>query len=283
MNGTKWYKLNKSNEPILITLREELQDLENAISSDLSSALITVAEIVFSGLLTYFIGEKIDLLSFYWQYVGIIPNNSQVLWGTVLFCCIAFLGTIGICKLLTFGLSKIKNTFKDKKKTLLGIYQLERYFYQKVLNDIITGVSLEKKSCELLAQMDNSLSPVQDKNLSSIYLVEAVFYFHEALRSIDEKHLFEVSNNEREEYTNYLKAINSGVICNIFLSSEETLSRIIATLETDDGETGNERTVISAKKAFNLFLSYRKQIHKQLVLAPIETPAFVIPNEWELT
>ena len=149
------------------------------------------------------------------------------------------------------------------------------------MNDIITGVSLEKKSCELLAEIDSSASPVQDKNLSSIYLVEAVFYFHEATRSIAERHVFEVPNKKRKEYTEYLKAINSGVVCNIFLSCENTLERIIGTLEADVGQTGNEQTVISAKKAFNLFVDYRSGIHKQLALPPVETQKFKIPKERE--
>lgn len=271
MNGTKWYKLNKSNEPILITLHEELGNLEGTISSDLSSALVTVAEIIFSGLLTYFIDRNINLLSFYWQYRGISPSSSQILWGTVLSCAMVFLGTIGLCKLVVFIAKSIGKTFKDEKKTLLGIYQLERYFYQKVLNDIITGVSLEKKSCELLAGLDTSTSSVQDKNLSSIYLVEAVFYFHEALTSIAEKQIFETPNTQRKNYTAFLEEINSGVVCNIFLMCEETLQRIIETLDA-----GNEQTVESAKKAYNLFLLYRKGIHKQLGLTPIETQEYKI-------
>lgn len=271
MNGTKWYKLNKSNEPILITLHEELGNLENSISSDLSSALVTVAEIIFSGLLTFFIDRDIDLLSSYWRCMGISPSQSQILWGTVLSCAVVFLGTIGMCKLVVFIVNGIRKTFKDEKKTLLGIYQLERYFYQKVLNDIITGVSLEKKSCELLAGLDTSTSPVQDKDLSSIYLVEAVFYFHEAYRSIAEKQIFEVANPERENYTAFLNEINPGVVCNIFLMCEETLYRIINTLDA-----GNEQTIESAKKVYNLFVSCRRNIHKQLGLEPVTTHEFVI-------
>lgn len=126
MNGTKWYKLNKSNEPIVVTLHEELRALESAVSSDLSSALTTVAEIVFSGLLTYFIGKEEALRLFYWQYIGVEPSKSQILWGTVSLCSIVFLGTIGICKLLTFIVGKVKTTFKDEKKNLVDIYELEQ-------------------------------------------------------------------------------------------------------------------------------------------------------------
>lgn len=270
MNGTKWYKLNKSNEPILVTLHEELLNLESTISGDLSSALITVAEIVFSGLLTYFIEKKVDLLSPIWPYLGVVPNGTLTILGTVLSCSIVFLGTIGACKLAVFIVKRIKKNCRDEKKTLLGIYQLERYFYQKVLNEIITGVSLEKKSFELLSEIESSSSPVQDKNLSSIYLVEAVFYFYEALGSIKEKHLFEVSNKNRQEYTDFLNAIDPHVMCEILLMCEETLTRIVTTLEAD-----NNQNTKRAKDAYNLFLSYRREIHKQMDMEPVVTPDMI--------
>lgn len=259
MNGTKWYKLNKSNEPLLITLHEELHNLETSMSSEISSALTTVAEIIFSGLLTYFIDRDVDLLSFLWPSIAVNPSQNTVFWGTILSCSVVFLGSIAACKLIIFLIKMLMKTFNNEKKTQTGIFQLERYFYQKVLNDIITGVSLEKKSCELLAEVDNSVSSTQDKNLSSIYLIESVFYFHEALRAIAEKNVFWVSNEKREEYTDFLEAINPHIICDIFQMCELTLARIIETLGGADAKTTEK-----ARDAYDMFLSYRREICIQM-------------------
>lgn len=255
-----WDKPNKSNEPILIAIQEKLCDLGEMTSCDSSSVLITVVEIIFSGSLTYFVDNDIGLSSF-------LP------------CGIVFLGIIAVCKLLGLIIKGIKTIFTDRKKSLVGIFQLERFFYKKVLNDIITGISLEKKSCELQAEIKTSSSPTQDENLSFIYLVESVFYFHEALRSIADKNLFEVSNRRRKTYTYFLKEINPTMICDIFLACEETLLRIVEAVEKiEDGNAnrsetneGNVKTVHSAKKAYNLFVMYRREIHKQLGWSPVET------------
>jgi len=259
MTGTKWYKLNKSNELLQITLHEELHDLEATLSDELTSALTTIAEIVFSGLLTYFIDEKVDLLSFLWPYLSIIPNQSAVLWGTIILCSSVFLGSLAICKLVMYAFKKIKDTFKDAKKTQTGIYQLERYFYQKVLNDIITGISLEKKSYELNAETDKSVSPVQDQNLASIYLIESVFYFHEALTTIAEKHIFETANKKRTEYTDFLETVNPFMVCDVFFKCEQTLTRIKDILEKTDSKTTEK-----AKAAYEGFRSYRCGICTQM-------------------
>lgn len=39
---------------------------------------------------------------------------------------------------------------KDNKKSSVDRYKLMTYFYKQILNDIITGISLEKKANELI-------------------------------------------------------------------------------------------------------------------------------------
>ena len=96
-----------------------------------------------------------------------------------------------------------------------------------MLNDIVTGISLEKKACELAASMkknktefqnledtkkgiktfqnmesiQESETPVQDSDLYIIYLMESVFYFNEATHNITKNNIFEIYNPGRENYT----------------------------------------------------------------------------------
>lgn len=58
MNGTKWYKLNKSNESLQVFLEERFADLEANISSKISSGIESVGEIVFSAGLSFTLEKK---------------------------------------------------------------------------------------------------------------------------------------------------------------------------------------------------------------------------------
>ena len=51
MNGTKWYKLNKSNEPLEIAIEEQVSRLEEYIDKRSSSTITEVGGTIFSSIL----------------------------------------------------------------------------------------------------------------------------------------------------------------------------------------------------------------------------------------
>ena len=58
MNGTKWYKLNKSNEPLVVFLDEKFRALELTVYSKIKSGIISVGEIVFGAELAFALSGK---------------------------------------------------------------------------------------------------------------------------------------------------------------------------------------------------------------------------------
>lgn len=55
MNGTKWYKLNKSNEPLEIFLEEQFSKLQESVGDKIFSGVINIGEIIFSAGLTFYL------------------------------------------------------------------------------------------------------------------------------------------------------------------------------------------------------------------------------------
>lgn len=258
MNGTKWYKLNKSNESLQVFLEERFADLEANISSKISSVIESVGEIVFSAGLSFTLEKKTDPLNFIWNKFTLFQEESLSFLRMSLSCAIIFLLSMAFCHLLVLGVDKIKKYITDDKETPQDAYRLEEYFYKQVLNDIVTGISLEKKACELSQNMNVKTTLKQDSDLHIIYLIESVFYFNEAIYNINEHNIFEINNPARENYTDFLKSINSDVICNIFQICIETLERIIVELQIE------EKNYQMAEDAKKIFLEYVNSIRKQV-------------------
>ena len=285
MNGTKWYKLNKSNESLQVFLEERFTELEDEISKKISSAIVNIGELIFSAGLAFALEKDMDPLQFIWNKFSILQSQSFCFIREAISCTSIFVLTIGICHLLIWGIRKIQNSIIDNKATPKDAYRLQKYFYMQVLNDIVTGISLEKKACELAAStkknktefqdledtkkgiktfqnmesIQESETPVQDSDLYIIYLMESVFYFNEATHNITKNNIFEIYNPGRENYTEFLKVINPDNICNIIEICISTLDRIKAALEAK-GQNSQ-----MAQDAKELFSAYKDSIEKQIL------------------
>lgn len=258
MNGTKWYKLNKSNEPLEIFLEERFAELESTMSNKISSEIVNIGEIIFSVALTFLLEIKADPFEGLWSSLPFFKGNIPSFISTSLSCIFIFLLLIAIGHLVVFIAKIIKSFFCDNKSTPSDVYKLEEYFYKKVLNDIVTGISLEKKSFELHQNVNESITPDQDTNLHLIYLMESTFYFNEAISHITQRHIIEISNPDRIEYTNFLDSVNPNILCNIFEICISTLDRIISELEQYGQSIENAE---DAKKTFD---DYIKSIQIQM-------------------
>ena len=258
MNGTKWYKLNKSNEPLEVFLEERFAELESTMSSKISSGIVNIGEIIFSVGLTFLLEIKVDPFEKIWNYFPCFKDNTPLFITTSLSCIIIFLVSIAISHLVVFFVKQIKSFFNDNKSRPSDAYKLEQYFYKKVLNDIVTGISLEKKSFELVQNISKSETKEQDTNLFLIYLMESTFYFNEAIRHITEKDIIEMNNPSRTEYTNFLQSVNPCVLCNIFQICISTLDRIISALDQ------HGQSVENANDARKTFRDYIESIENQM-------------------
>lgn len=250
--GQKLYKLNKSNEPLSIIIHDEFVQLQSKTIDKIASAVYSMAGIVFSAVLTLVLQGDID---------NIIPQPlcfPQWLWQTV--CCTAiFLILMGLCygvlKLFLF----IKAVVTDKKGSLKDINELCRCFHKKVLNDIFTAISLEKKSCELRRRKVLGFTYKQDEALAAIYASEAVFYFKEAMSTMTDSQMFE-PENDRPEYIDFITALDPQFLCYCFDTCIASLERIKGTLKVNPKASKNAvneailyyKNILSRIKRFNV-------------------------------
>lgn len=258
MNGTKWYKLNKSNEPLEVFLEERFAELESTMSSKISSGIVNIGEIVFSAGLTFLLEREFDPFKKVWDVFLASKENTFSFMTTSVSCIIIFLFSIAISHFVIFCIKAAKGFFSDNKSTPSDAYKLEEYFYKKVLNDIVTGISLEKKSYELLQNIEKSETREQDINLHLIYLMESTFYFNQAISHITERNIIEIDNPNRIEYTDFLQSVNPNILCEIFTICIKTLDRIIFALEQ------HGQSVQNANDAQKTFRAYVESIQNQI-------------------
>lgn len=210
MRGTKWYKLNKSNESLQIFLNESFSKLEVTVGDKIADGVTRVGEVIFSAGIAFAIEQKYDPLDNVWKCFPFFHDEKLGYIRLTISSTVIFLAVMLISNMLIWALKKAKRTFRDNKATPKDAHALEQYFYKQVLNDIITGISLEKKADGLMKGHKFSATKVQDSSLYLIYMVESVFYFGEALKCIDELELFEIDNIRRKPYTDFLNSINQG-------------------------------------------------------------------------
>ena len=257
MNGTKWYKLNKSNESLQVFLEEYFEKLETTISDKISSAVKSFGELIFSAVLAFFLENSFDPLNSIWNKISFFQGEKYTLLKVIISCSSVFLIIWMSCRLLIWLGGKIKAFFSDNKATPGDVYRLEKYFYKQILNEIVTGISLEKKACELEENMKSSETLEQDRALYKIYLIEAVFYFNETTQNISKHNIIEINNKNREQYTEFLNSMDPVIIYSIFEVCVSTLERIIQGLEKY-GQSSQ-----GAKRAKEMFKQYMTAIKKQ--------------------
>lgn len=269
MNGTRWYKLNKSNEQLEVFLEEHFSKLQETLSDKLFAGVISIGEIIFSAGLTFYLEqtsssppqilisylpeelvEKLEVFFF---------NNANLISfvSTTASCVITFIITIGIAKGIVFLLRKFGLCLFNKEDAKKA-YNKERYFYKKVMNDIVTGISLEKKAFELYRNIENSETQQQDLDLYIIYLMESVFYFNEAIVNMDSNDFVQINDCKNIEYTLFLRSINPSVLCNTFQACVSALGRIASNLEKQGQDTD------SAINAQGIYQMYIEEIKKQM-------------------
>ena len=258
MKGTKWYKLNKSNETLQIFLNENFAKLESTVGDKISESVTRVGEIIFSASIAFAIEQKYDPLDDMWKHLTFLLDEKFGYIRLMISITVIFLAVMLVSHVLIWALKRAKRIFRDNKATPKDAQILEQYFYKQVLNDIITGISLEKKADGLMKGHKFSATKVQDSSLYLIYMVESVFYFGEAIRCIDELKLFEINNITRKPYTDFLNSIDADSVCDIFQACIDTLDRIIGSFKS------NGKNTKEAQNAMDMFNTYIIFIKKQL-------------------
>ena len=261
MRGTKWYKLNKSNESLQIFLNESFSKLEVTVGDKIADGVTRVGEVIFSAGIAFAIEQKYDPLDNVWKCLPFFLDEKLGYRRLPISSTVIFLAGMLISHMLIWALKKAKRTFRDNKATPKDAHALEQYFYKQVLNDIITGISLEKKADGLMKGHKFSTTKVQDSSLYLIYMVESVFYFGEAVKCIDELELFEIDNIRRKPYTDFLNSIDADSVCDIFQACIDTLDRIIGSFRINGKNTKEAQ---NAKKMFNTYKTFIKKQLRQI-------------------
>lgn len=261
MRGTKWYKLNKSNESLQIFLNESFSKLEVTVGDKIADGVTRVGEVIFSAGIAFAIEQKYDPLDNVWKCLPFFLDEKLGYIRLTISSTVIFLAGMLISHMLIWALKKAKRTFRDNKATPKDAHALEQYFYKQVLNDIITGISLEKKADGLMKGHKFSTTKVQDSSLYLIYMVESVFYFGEAVKCIDELELFEIDNIRRKPYTDFLNSIDADSVCDIFQACIDTLDRIIGSFRINGKNTKEAQ---NAKKMFNTYKTFIKKQLRQI-------------------
>ena len=263
MNGTKWYKLNKSNELMQVFLEGQFDELEATLNKRVSNALVNIGEIVFGAVMAFLLDEKIVPLKNFWDSIPFFQSDSVSFVKTILSCTLIFWGVIGVSHCLVFIFTQIKARWKDRKATPSDAYRLEKIFYKSVLNNIVTGISLEKKAFELSRNQANTATQEQDADLFHIYLVESLFYFNETIYNIEKYNILEINNSSRENYTEFLDDINANAVIKILQICDSTLDRIIRQFK-DETPEDNSKSIETAEHMRKFFNGYINSIKKQL-------------------
>lgn len=261
MNGTKWYKLNKSNEPLEIAIEEQFSRLEEYIDKRSSSTITEVGGTIFSSILAVLVEKAMisyDFSSGVFSFLGTVNPVAK----TIIIYIAVFITASCICRALSTIAKKITKA-QDNKKHPEQIENLKKYFYKKVLNDIVTGISLEKKASELQKVNASGVIQDQDKALISIYLTEAVYYFNQAIRGITDFQLVEYPNKKRKNYALYLKDIGADTLERIFKLCTESLGRI-GDVEKDFLGTSVIDSAGEAEKMFNSYIAQVSESKKDV-------------------
>ncbi len=220
MNNLKWYKLNKSNESMIAFLEDKFTELEEIITNKTGDFLWRFSGALISAIVSFYVGQVMTSLN--------SENNKFDLCFAckiVLSCIAIFAITFTMVQVLKKIIIKI-TALKNNKKNTKDIYDLEKVFYQKVFNDMLTAFSLEKKAKQIISEIENIDDATQEKKMIKMYILEAVFYFNDAIYSIEKNKMFEIYNCERYEYTEFLKHIDVDNISYILNSSIESLNRM---------------------------------------------------------
>ena len=82
MNGTKWYKLNKSNEPLEIAIEEQFSRLEEYIDKRSSSTIKEVGGTIFSSILAVLVEKAMisyDFSSGVFSFLGTVNPVAKTI------------------------------------------------------------------------------------------------------------------------------------------------------------------------------------------------------------
>ena len=227
-NGTKWYKLTKSSESLQMFLEERISKIECDLSDKITEITVTLIEVLFSLTVTFFIETNQPAIINWINFDVSTKIDTIIFWvEAFLSFMVIFVIVFIIFHLICNKVLKIYEKLKDNKKTFEDRYRLKVYFYKQILNDIITGLSLEKKADELIKEKNQKPDTNGNNNdMYLIYLIEALFYFNEANQKIIDKNIIEITNRNRIKNIELIRLINPEFSKRIFQICIATLTRL---------------------------------------------------------
>lgn len=137
----------------------------------------------------------------------------------------------------------------DKKRNNLTRAELKSLFYNKILNDITTALSLCDKSNEIESK---------DKNLSIIYLYEAFYYLELACKSLIKENIIEINNDKRINNKEFIEDMNPKFLLYVYQLCYDKLEQLEDTANQIKDVVLKEK-IENLKRDFDIKLTILRQ------------------------
>ncbi|WOO38188.1 hypothetical protein R2R35_06710 [Anaerocolumna sp. AGMB13020] len=183
----------------------ELKDLGKTYGERIINAIYVFLEALIAVFLTNIINDETEMSN------KLLDKLVMVFINYILVSILIF-----VVIFLSVKCIKFLKSIRDNKKNHKDRLELKKFFYQKILNDIILGISLEQKA----------IKNCQNSTIRNIYLNESLFYYDLAIQAMKDKRMFEINNKKREPYTDFLQEMNPQFLLDVFITCRDSIKRM---------------------------------------------------------
>lgn len=204
------FKQKKDIENSAFPIEMIVRDIRDDNKATLSRVFWELGAIIFSGFGTTLLLQEDYLPKLTKTF---LPNNTPSWFVYIVELVIAVLlfALFSIC--LCLVIRKIYSA-NDNKGTNEKRRNLAEYFHKIILNNIITGVSFEKRAWKKRRQYEDAPDDSESKEYYwreiRLYICEAIYYLKVANDQIKDNQIFEAGN--RDEYKSFIKKIGKGTL-----------------------------------------------------------------------
>jgi len=219
------FKQKKDIENSAFPIEMIVRDIRNDNKATLSRVFWELGAIVFSGFGTTLLLQEQYLPSLITMF---LPDQAPTWFIYIVELIVAFLlfalFSICLCKII-----RIIYSVDDNKGTNEKRKNLAEFFHKIILNNIITGVSFEKKAWKKRKQYEDAPDNSESKNYYwreiRLYICEAIYYLKVANEQIKDKQILETGN--RDEYKAFINNIGKGTLSTVLDIYNQTYNNLV--------------------------------------------------------
>lgn len=218
------FKQKKDFESSAFPIEIMIREIRDYYKNTLLKIVWQFLGIVFSGIGTSLIAQN-GLLSLFVVNCLNIEKDSMSFYVTEILCAFVFFIVI---VMIIWGIIFLCFSGKDNKNSDKDRADLAEYFHKIILNNIITGVSFEKKAWKTRERYKSKEISTDDENLKKsieeaqgyylrdikLYICESIYYFKVANEQMNKSFIFE--SGKREKYQEFIKKVGFGTLRSVY-------------------------------------------------------------------